>query len=310
MRVLIADDSDVSRKLLSRLLEQWGYEPVGCADGEEAWQILSGPDAPKLAILDWVMPRIDGIEVCRRLRETEVGRQVFVYLLTARSKPEDILAGLEAGANDYIIKPFNQAELRVRLRNGRQLVELHDELISAREALRTQAMVDPLTEVWNRRAFMDLAAKALSRAGRIGAPTSALMIDIDHFKRVNDEHGHAAGDVTIRAVADRVKDVLRTGDHLARYGGEEFVVLLPDCRAPGAYAVAERVRRAVQRAPVTFDGGALEVTISVGAATGPESRESLEELVSRADGALYAAKNAGRNRTMLAAPIELADTGT
>ncbi|MGE0785379.1 MAG: diguanylate cyclase [Sandaracinaceae bacterium] len=309
MRVLVADDSQVSRKLLGRLLAGWGYDVVPCENGAEAWELLSGPDAPKLAILDWVMPGLDGIEVCRLLREHPSGRHVFVYLVSARSSPEDMLRGLEAGANDYLIKPFNHAELRVRLQNGRRLVELHDELVCAREALRTQAMVDPLTQIWNRRAFLDLAAKEVSRAARASRATSALMIDIDHFKSINDRYGHAAGDRTLTEVAARIKSALRGGDHLARYGGEEFVVLLPDCDARGAYAVAERVRRAIAKSAIETDGHRIPVTASLGAASCPTSVDSLEALLARADAALYAAKRAGRDRSILAAPTPLAETG-
>lgn len=308
MRVLIADDSDVSRRLLARLCESWGYDVVQAADGVEAWQVLQGDDAPMLAILDWVMPKVDGIEVCRRLRATPEGRRVFVYLLTARSSTEDMMAGLEAGANDYIIKPFSHAELEVRLRNGRRMVELHQELVTAREALRTQAMVDALTQLWNRRAFMELAGKELARASRQERSTSALMIDVDHFKKLNDTYGHAAGDEALKEIADRIKDALRTGDHLGRYGGEELVALLPDCGVPGAYAVAERVRRAVRRTALRLQAGDVPVSVSIGAASARHGR--LEDLLERADQALYQAKREGRDRAVLSMQAELKDTGS
>ena len=309
MRVLIADDSDVSRTLLAHLLGAWGYEVVACADGEAAWAMLQGPDAPPLAIFDWVMPGCDGLELCRRLRRSESGRHVFVYLLSARSSTEDMLTGLEAGANDYLIKPFNRSELRVRLHNGRKMVELHQELVRAREALRAQAMRDPLTQLWNRRAFAEVTGKALRAAARAGRPTSALMIDVDHFKRVNDEHGHAAGDEVLREVARRAAEGLRAGDHLARYGGEELAALLPDCGPGGAFLVAERVRARVRARPIVLGEARLTVTVSVGAACSLDGREPLDALLDRADRALYRAKHAGRDRSALESPLEATGTG-
>ncbi|HJL16599.1 MAG TPA: diguanylate cyclase [Sandaracinaceae bacterium LLY-WYZ-13_1] len=310
MRVLVADDSPVSRKVLQRMLVSWGYDVVPCENGAQAWDALSGDDAPELAILDWVMPEMDGIEVCRRLRAGEEGSHAFVYLLTARTSTEDMLAGLEAGADDYLTKPVNAAELRIRLRNGRRLVQLHRELVAAREALRTQAMIDPLTEVWNRRAFMELAAKELSRSRRSGRPLGLLMIDLDHFKRVNDTYGHPAGDAVLAEAAARIRAALREGDQVARFGGEEMVVLLPDCGPSGAFVAADRVRRELARTPVDFEGQAIRVTASLGVAATHGCGESLDGLLARADQALYEAKRAGRDRTVVAAPADLAKTAS
>lgn len=310
MRILIADDSAVSRTVLERMLVAWGYEVEAYADGNEAWAALQEDDAPRLAILDWVMPGMDGIDVCRKLRDEITDRHTFVYLLTAKTSNEDVLAGLDAGADDYLTKPVSAPELRIRLRNGKRLVELHEELITAREALRTQAMVDPLTQVWNRRAFMDVASKELSRARRSQRSAGLLMIDLDHFKSVNDTHGHPAGDAVLAEAARRIQTVLRDGDQLARFGGEEFVVLLAECNARGAWVAAERVRREVSRAAVQHGAASIPISASIGAAAAPAGSEALGMLIDRADRALYEAKRAGRNRTVLAAPTALDETGT
>ncbi len=301
MRILLADDSRTSRKYLSRVLEGWGYDVVQCADGREAYLALRAVDAPHLAILDWIMPEMDGIDVCRRIRAEQVQSHTFIYLLTARTSDEDVMAGLEAGADDYLTKPANLAELRVRLRNGARVVQMHLQLMEARETLRTQAMRDPLTGVWNRRAFVDLAGAQLERSRRTASPMAVMMVDLDHFKRVNDRHGHAVGDVVLKEAARRMGEALRRGDELARYGGEEFVVLLPNCNGPGARLVAERVRQRVARGGVDIGGCALPVTASIGVAC-LRGDDSLESLVGRADEALYRAKRAGRNQISLADP--------
>jgi len=295
MRVLIADDSPVSRKVLRRHLEAWGYEVVEHPDGASALAALEAPDAPALAILDWEMPALAGIEVVRRLRAGGADRPTLVYLLTARASPEDVLAGLAAGVDDYLVKPVDPAELRFRLRNGARLVELHQRLLEAQATLRTQAMTDPLTQVWNRRAFEDVAGQEISRSKRTGRSVGVLMVDLDHFKSINDRHGHAAGDAVLVETARRMVGVLREGDVLGRLGGEEFAILLPECGPAGAYVAAERVRRAIARDPVVHAGRAIPVTASVGLSSARAGRAPLDALLESADRALYRAKASGRN---------------
>lgn len=302
VQVLLADDSRTSRNLLGQMLESWGYEVVVCEDGAEAWKVLSQPNAPRLAILDWEMPGIDGIDLVRRLREQRDDRHVFVFLLTARTAEADMLVGLEAGADDYLTKPVNPAELRVRLRNGTRLVALQGELLQAREELRTQALKDPLTGVWNRRALESLAEAQFARCRRQEAPTAALLlVDLDHFKGVNDTHGHAAGDQVLVAVAKRMEGVLREGDEIARMGGEEFVLLLPSCHPLGVFEAAERVRRAICAGPVTWGEALIPITASIGAAT-LRADDAFDAMLQRADVALYDSKRAGRNRSTVDAP--------
>jgi len=295
MRVLIADDSRVSRRLLRRHLESWGYEVAEHTDGASALAALGEPDAPALAILDWEMPEMNGIEVVRRLRDDGQDRHTLVYLLTSRASPEDVLEGLAAGVDDYLIKPVDPAELRFRLRNGVRLVELHQRLLEAQETLRTQAMTDPLTAVWNRRAFEDVARREISRSKRTGRSVAVLMIDLDHFKQINDRFGHTAGDAVLVETARRMDEVLRDGDVLGRFGGEEFAVLLPECGPAGAYVAGERVRRAVARDPVVHEGIEIPVTASIGVSSARGGRAPLATLVDRADRALYRAKGSGRN---------------
>jgi len=309
MRVLIADDSSASRKFIATLLEEWGYDVVHCEDGTGAWRILRGPDAPPMAILDWIMPGLNGPEVCRRLREAETERHTLVFLLTGRDSVNDMLRGLEAGADDYLTKPVLEAELRVRLRNGHRLVQLQRECTAAKEALRVQAMMDPLTQTFNRRAFTELAEKELSRTRRRKRPVGLMMVDLDHFKQINDRHGHPAGDAVLSEAASRMQRVIRLGDHLGRFGGEEFVVLLADCKASGAFTAGERLRAEMARDPVRFGDATIPVTASIGVAASPDGSEPLQSLVARADRALYVAKGNGRNRTSVAEPLRDGDRG-
>lgn len=302
MRVLLADDSAVSRAAIARMLASWGYEAVSCATGDEAWRILQGPDAPQLAVLDWVMPGLDGAEVCQRVRASRSERYVFVYLLTARDSQDDLLAGLEAGADDYLVKPVSPAELRVRLRNGRRVVELQQQLLHAREGLRAQAELDPLTSALNRRAFGELAAATLSSS----CQAALVLADLDHFKSVNDTYGHRAGDAVLVETVRRLRSVLRAEDRVGRWGGEELAVLLPRCAPASAWAVAERLRREICKHPVVFEGNAITITASFGVAVATAG-ESPDALTERADQALYRAKRAGRNRTILGSSAGVRD---
>src|SRR5580693_8776454 len=209
MRILIADDSIVSRHLLDATLRKWGYEVVAACDGVEAWNILQAPDAPSLAILDWVMPGMTGPEVCRKVREytkdsKERENYTYILLLTSKSLKEDLIEGMESGADDYITKPFDQHELKVRLRAGTRLVELQAELFTAREALREQATKDWLTKLWNRSSIFDILTRELARSERDVCPVSVALLDLDHFKSINDTQGHHAGDIVLRDTASRM----------------------------------------------------------------------------------------------------------
>ena len=299
MRVLVAEDQRIARMWLRARLLAWGYDVEEAAGGEEAWARLREPGGPRLALLDWIMPGLEGPEICRRVRA--LGREPYVYLilLTGRDRREDVVEGLGAGADDYMAKPFHDSELEVRLRAGRRIVELQAELVAAREALREQATRDGLTGLWNRREILDRLARESARCERDGGELSVVVIDVDHFKRVNDTLGHAAGDGVLREIASRLGASVRPADVVGRVGGEEFLVVLPGCDHLRALGVAERLRVAVSREPVRALGREIPVTASFGVA-GRRGPVGPEALVALADAALYAAKRAGRNRTQLA----------
>jgi diguanylate cyclase (GGDEF)-like protein len=296
MQVLVADDSEVTRRLLGSKVRDWGYEAVIVRDGEEAWWALSQPQAPRLAILDWRMPGADGIEICRRLRSGEGLRYVFAILMTSCDLPASAVEGLRAGADDFVRKPFDLAELEQRLRTGRRIVELQDRLLAAQELLRIQAANDSLTNVWTRGEILRRLDVEWDRKQRQQTDVSVLMVDVDHFKRVNDRYGHLAGDEVLRAIAGTLANSTRSYDQVGRYGGEEFLVVLPGADLKNALTIAERIRMHIERLTIAFGSAALKLSISIGAASSSESLSSVAELIHRADQALYLAKRAGRNR--------------
>ncbi len=297
MKILVAEDDLVTRRMLQAYLEKWGYEVVTVADGEQAWHILQQPDTPRLAILDWMMPEKDGMTICGEVRRLNIQPYIYLILLTSKKFQEDVIAGLEAGADEYLTKPFDPYELRARLRTGARIMELQDSLIEAREALREQAMHDSLTQLLNRRATMDLLQSELSRATREKKPLTVMMVDIDHFKTVNDRFGHLVGDGALCEVSRRLKLSSRSYDTVGRYGGEEFLVVAPGCDTSPGLVQAERLRKVVCSQPIMFKDLSFDVTISVGVATLHDPKtQCIEALLSAADQALYRAKSAGRNR--------------
>jgi two-component system cell cycle response regulator len=300
VRVLFAEDDTTSRKLLAHILQSWGYEVTPAGDGRQAWEALAGADSPPLAILDWEMPKLDGVEVCRLVRALETPSPPYIILLTARTAKEDIVTGLDAGANDFLTKPFHREELRARVEVGRRFVELNQELVESREQLRLLALTDMLTGIMNRRAIMDELERAVLRAARSGEALAIGMMDVDFFKRVNDTWGHAAGDEVLKEVVRRAAGALRSVDYLGRFGGEEFLLILAGATARAARSALERVRLAVAASPVLLDPGTAQVTVSIGGAIWRGG--SVGRLIVAADDALYAAKDRGRNRVVMAAP--------
>ena len=304
IKVLAAEDNPVFRTMLSNMLTKWGYDPVTARDGTEAWDALQQPDGPQLAILDWMMPGLNGVDICRGVRAAAREPYVYILLLTARTDSQDLVEGMEAGADDYLTKPFQAHELRVRLRAGRRILELQHQLLAAREALREQATHDGLTGLLNRSAILATLDKELARRARDGGPLSLLMVDLDRFKLINDTYGHAAGDAVLVEGAHRLRDSVRAYDSVGRYGGEEFVIVLPGCDDKSALAHGERVRQAFTASP--FDAGArsLDVTCSIGVSSRAHSSErDAHALLREADLALYAAKNEGRNRVVVSADM-------
>jgi diguanylate cyclase (GGDEF)-like protein len=301
LKILIAEDETVSRRLLQNTLVKWGYEVVVCRDGQEAWEGLQTQDAPQLAILDWMMPKMDGLLVCKEIRKQSAEPYVYILLLTSKSQKEDLITGLEAGADDYLTKPFDAQELKAKLRAGKRILDLQTELINAREALRVQATQDPLTGLWNRGAIFETLRREIARAKRERNSVAVVMADLDHFKRINDSYGHLAGDAALRQVADRMRSSIRPYDAIGRYGGEEFLILLPGCNIPGAATVAERLMTSIAGEPVDLAGEKLLITCSLGVASNSEAPEAdADWLIRAADAALYQAKSAGRDRVEFA----------
>jgi diguanylate cyclase (GGDEF)-like protein len=297
VKILIAEDDAISRRLLDTILKKWGYEVVVAQDGARAWEELQKEDAPRLAILDWMMPEMDGVEVCGKVRERTGSPYVYILLLSAKSQREDLVRGMESGADDYITKPFDANELKVRLRAGRRILDLQTQLMSAQEALKDQAARDPLTGIWNRNAIFDLFRRELARAERECTQVAIVMIDIDHFKNLNDTFGHMAGDAVLREFTRRIAASLRPYDAVGRYGGEEFLVLLPGCDLEAGMRHAERLRMLLTEEAFDTSEGRHITTCSLGvAATSASQPKSSDPLIRAADAALYRAKRNGRNR--------------
>ncbi|HEY5529057.1 MAG TPA: diguanylate cyclase [Thermoleophilia bacterium] len=299
MRILIADDDLTSRLALAGVLKKRGYEVVATVDGAEAWDAIQQPEAPKLAILDWEMPGLAGVDVCRRARTIQSDQPPYIILLTSRGQKTDVVTGLEAGADDYLAKPFDPGELLARVNVGRRMVELQARLSEARDALAHEAMHDPLTGVLNRRAFTIALSRELSRKRRHQNYLAVGICDVDHFKEINDTHGHQTGDEVLCGLVRRIGSNLRGHDVLGRHGGDEFVVLTEHAREDGASILYERLRAAVAASPIPTGAGDIPITISFGVEIGDEG-ETESELLAAADRALYQAKSSGRNQVSLA----------
>jgi two-component system, cell cycle response regulator len=303
VKILIADDEAISRRLLEKTLERAGYEVTAVEDGRLAVERLSQPDGPRLALLDWVMPELDGPGVCREVRRHQEQAYVYMVLLTSKESKEDIVTGLESGADDYLTKPFNAEELKARLRTGERILHLEGRLVEAREQMRFKATHDALTSIWNRGVIMDLLGRELSRSQRESGCTIVLLGDVDHFKSVNDTYGHPVGDEVLREIARRLLLSIRSYDFVGRYGGEEFLMVLNNCKPQFAEARAEEIRKAIEGRPIQTASGTLQVTMSFGLLLSHDwSVRPVEELLHEVDAALYAAKAAGRNCIRMAKP--------
>jgi diguanylate cyclase (GGDEF)-like protein len=300
MKIFLAEDDLVSRSILTAILRKWGFDPVAAADGDAAWEILQKPAAPRLLLLDWNMPGLDGLQVCRRVREIALRNPPYVILLTARDEKCDIVQGLEAGANDYVAKPYDKDELLARIRVGQRMLELQANLMEARDALEHQATFDALTEILNRRAVLERLSQEISRAKREQGYFSVGMCDIDHFKTINDTHGHLAGDEALVSFARCMQAGLRDYDIFGRYGGEEFLVIAPGSMGHDRESLYERLRARVADNTIVTPAGPLTMTVSIGVAPGT-GLSTVDGLIADADAALYRAKAEGRNRVAYAA---------
>lgn len=306
MKVLIADDDQSSRLLLKTILSAKGYEVIPVCDGDQAWEILKMPESPKLLILDWVMPGMDGLDLCRKIRAefTDDSNYIYIILLTANDSSEDIVRGMNAGADDYIVKPCDREEFYVRMRAGQRIVELHTELVEARKALEYQAMHDPLTGIMNRRAIYRIIDSEMSRLKRnVRNSLGVAMMDVDFFKKINDNYGHKAGDEVLCKIVQRIRPILRPYDNIGRYGGEEFLIVIPGVKDLSDRSVFERMRKAISDKEIQTSAGSIKVTASFGVAFSTEGC-NIESLIQSADKSLYRAKKSGRNRVTYANDVE------
>ena len=303
MNVLIADDDVVSRRLLQVSLTNAGYQVQIAVDGAEALRAFEQQECPRLVVMDWMMPKMDGLEVCRAIRKLSPEPYIYIILLTSRGQQEEILEGLEAGADDYMTKPFDLQELKARVRAGKRILDLQEQIVTTREQLRVQATHDALTGLLNRRAILETLERELTRAAREGTQLSVIMGDLDHFKRINDTYGHLAGDAVLREAAQRLQASMRVYDTVGRYGGEEFLVVSPGCGLPEAAEQAERLRRRISEEAVRVPDCAIPVTMSLGVVAATAEVRQPGDLLRLADDALYAAKHSGRDRVEVNSPV-------
>jgi two-component system cell cycle response regulator len=298
--ILLAEDDPVTRMLMTRFLKKAGYEVDAVADGTQALEHMTKQYYPFL-VTDWEMPEMDGIELCKAVRNLQLDGYVYALLLTARNAKEHIIAGLEAGADDYLVKPVHEPELIARLNTGRRILALEHSLRAANERNRILSVTDPLTGAFNRRYMMEQLPRELERCRRYGNPLSVIMCDVDHFKQVNDVKGHSAGDDVLQQFVARMQRSVRANsDWVARLGGEEFLIVLPETGFRGAMFVAEKIRAIMTSLPFVTREGDVVATSSFGVASteshGPDLVMKSETLIRAADQCLYTSKQSGRNR--------------
>jgi diguanylate cyclase (GGDEF)-like protein len=295
MRILVVEDDLFSQAILKDALERLGYSVVLSGNGRAALELCQ-QEHFSIIITDWVMPEMDGLEFCRAIRAMPTEHYVFVLLLTSLDKKSELIAGLEAGADEYLVKPVHEVELAARLKAARRLLDLET-------SLKQLALFDQLTGAYNRGYLDRQLSKEIQRSWRYGHPLSIVMGDLDHFKAVNDHYGHQAGDQVLKEFVTRVNRSIRfENDWVARYGGEEFVIVLPETPPAGCLIVAERIRSVFAASPVRAHGVAVAVTVSFGAIT-IENTSQIEEMtmdiiLGKADECLYRAKETGRNRVV------------
>ncbi len=305
MNILIVEDDPISIKLLQKTLGSWGHIVLTAENGQVAWDIIQRENI-KFVIADWLMPVLDGLELCKKIRAESDSGYTYFMLLTGKDKKEDIIRGLEAGADDYVTKPFDWQEIKVRIRTGERILTLEKELVKTNEellhlnmTLEELACMDPLMGIGNRRNLHNVMDKAHHRACRYEQRYGIIMCDIDLFKAYNDIYGHLQGDQVLQKVAYAIKHALRVSDDVFRYGGEEILVLLPDQDKNSTTLAAERVRKAVESLSIEHKGSEKgTVTISCGVAAFDGECEDIKwtATVERADQAMYRAKSGGRNQ--------------
>lgn len=297
MRILLVEDSVLERYKVEGYLKDWGLDYSAVGNGTDAAKLLEGNDPPDLALLDWLLPGLDGIDLCRRIRRLgSQGTYIYTVMLTGKNRKQDLLTAMEAGADDYLSKPIVPSELRARILVGKRILELQ-------HSLKFAATHDFLTDLLNRAEVLVALDKEFARCKRDGKPTTVILVDLDHFKNINDSLGHAAGDEVLKEVARRLKSTLRPYDVVGRYGGEEFLLILPGCDLKVGMRRAEEVRQLVARDPIVTPHGTANTTASMGVTvTSFKTKHTVADLLHEADMALYNAKRNGRNRTVAFKP--------
>jgi diguanylate cyclase (GGDEF)-like protein len=298
--ILIAEDNPVSRKLIEKALIKAGHKVVSVEDGRKALELFNKSFFP-IVLTDWVMPEMDGVELCQAIRQTDTPGYVYIVLLTANDSKDDIVTGLKAGADDYLTKPFNHAELIARLNTGKRILDLERSLKEANEEIRILSVTDPLTGCYNRSYLNERLPQEINRARRYKHPLSLILSDIDHFKKVNDTYGHLVGDHVLKEFVKCFMEVIRYNvDWVGRYGGEEFLIVLPETDLKSATRLAERLRSNLSQRVIEIQGKQISITASFGITgfdpTTPDEKISPEALINEADEFMYQAKEEGRNR--------------
>lgn len=298
MQILVVEDSPVYRRLLTSHLQEWGFPFIVAKDGSEAWAILQRTDCPKLVLMDWVLPDIDGVELCRRIRSVDSGSSYsYVILLTGKDDKKAMLEAMQAGADEYLAKPFDQLELKARLLVGKRIVSFHEQFLSTRESTRYASTHDRLTGMMNRGETLNFLDRELARTKRSKKPLAVILADIDHFKKVNDSLGHLYGDEAMKEVARRLRSKLRVYDGVGRYGDEEFLMILADCDLMTALIRADDLRACVSGKPIISSGAPRNITLSMGVGVSTDHPAGdIDSLLSQASRGLHAAKQKGRNR--------------
>jgi two-component system cell cycle response regulator len=293
MKVMIVDDEPISRRILENFLIECGYEVLSASDGMEALETIRSPDGPRLVISDWMMPKMNGVELCEKVRGMKKEQYIYFILLTTKAEKGDVIKGLESGADDFIVKPFDREELKCRIKIGERIINLEQRIMQL-------ANTDYLTGVLNRRAFMERMEEEANRSIRNEEEMSIIITDIDHFKKFNDTFGHQVGDLVLQRFADRISIASRSYDFVGRYGGEEFIIGLPQTTLEQACQAAERIRKDIENMESPLHDNPqipVRITASFGVASClMKSSEGIDSIIKLADEALYRAKAEGRNR--------------
>lgn len=296
MKILIVEDEPIFRRMVRKNLLEVGYDVVEAEDGQTAWDLFQR-ESFQFVITDWMMPKMNGPQLVQNIRMSGQGNYTYIIMLTAMDDKDNVIFGIESGADEYLTKPFNSRELKARVASGMRILKLEEQLLQAHEQMESLAMHDGLTGLLNRRAIENYAEAEFNLAGRKECAMSIILLDIDHFKNINDRFGHKVGDHALQQVAKVLREDLRKYDRVGRWGGEEFMLILPDTQLKDAAMVAERVRFKTAETQISLENDeTFSVHISLGVACTTNQFQSLAKFIDAADQALYQAKQSGRDQ--------------